>query len=371
MKILNRHVLLAYLIPFIVCLLAFTCMWIIYDLIERLGEFAQLNASTSDVLRYYAIQIPGLLPMLLPVSVLVAAISCTTYLVRSGELVAMLACGVGVSWISTPIIIAGMLTSMTQLFLECTVAPKAYRDRVEFLEELRAQAKNRERRAGPRIRSAVYFNQTQKRIWYLRRADVPTFTLTDVEILQMDQSGRDIWKIFAKTMSHSADGWKLGDAVRVYYGYESENLPLLKNISHTVAKELSETFTQVATGVYSFDAMDQQELRVFLSENANLSPVRKAPYLSAAHRQLWSWAPALGGVLLVIGICLKSTRRSGLAGVGTPIAIYAGYVLVDQFFFALAKSARMPHELAIALPHMLWITLGAVLFYRRARTISE
>lgn len=356
--------------PFLVCTLVFVSAWLIYDLVERLGELIQLGAGPSTVLQYYKIQIPSILPLVIPVSVLLAGISCATSLVRNGEFVAMLCGGLSPARIAFPAVVIGALAGGCQMVLECTVAPVANREREEFLEELRAQAKNRERRSGLRIRSSVYYNQKKNRIWYLRRAEVATATLNDVEILQMDLQGRDVWKIFARSMVYEEGSWHLRNAVRVNYPISQDELPQKTDISGQSLPELTETFAQVASGVFPPDVMSFREISTFLDENPGLSHARVSPYVGTQVRQMIAWIPAFGSVLIAWGLCARSTKRSGLVGVGMPVTAYVIYVLCDQFFFALGKSGRFDPYICVSIPHCFWLIVGFALFLRRSRILD-
>src|SRR5437868_221850 len=105
MKIFFRYLTLELVKPFLFCLLACSCLWIVADLFGSLDEFFENHAPWSLIGQYYAAQIPKMLVMVLPVAMLFASLYALLQLSRHRELVAMLASGVAPVQIFAPFMI--------------------------------------------------------------------------------------------------------------------------------------------------------------------------------------------------------------------------------------------------------------------------
>jgi lipopolysaccharide export system permease protein len=366
MKIFERYITTSVLVPLVGALFTLSAMWVVYDMVERLNDFLRAGVNFGGVALFYFRQLPGMIPALLPVAILLAVLSALAGMVKNGEIIALFSGGVGIMRISMPFLIIGTLMAVSQVVLETTHAPLALRERNEQMEEFRAQARNRDRRSGPKLRNLVYFNEKQKRAWFIRRADTSRQELSDVEIIQLDSDANDVWKIFARQMFYiNGKGWKSGTARRITLSSGGTISGESEDISGSFIRDLDETFNQVAAAVYTADMLTYSELQAFIRDNQQLGTKRLAPYSSTLVRQLWGFAPCLGAVLIALGLCLKASSRSGLGGFGLPIVFYITYMLFDHFFMAMAKSSRLPVEVAVAIPHLGWLTLGIWLFLKR------
>ncbi len=364
MKIYIRYLVQTTALKFFFLLCALLSLWVVYDLVGMLNDFLQAGVSFYEILMFYIYQLPGALPMFLPVATLLAVAFTVYHLRKNGELIALLSSGVDPKEICTPFLFLGLSFAVCQLVLENSYAPKSIRSRGEHIEEYRARVRNREPQLGPKLKTVVFYNENKERIWFVRKADASKQEITDVEILQMDRRGNDVWKIFARKMKYSQQtGWKATEGVKVFYSGEGSPSSYTINVTDTHIKELDETFTMVAAAVFSPEMLTNTELRNFLENNPKLPRHRLSHYLAVYYRQLWSFAPCLGAVLLVLGFCMKASLRRELRGFGLPTAIYISYSILEKIFLEIAKSGRLSVEMLVSIPHVLWLACG-VFFFR-------
>ena len=72
MRLLDRYVLRKFLEAYLYCIAAFISVWLIFDISENISVFLDDRVSLGMVVNYYLTQVPQILVILLPVSLLLA-----------------------------------------------------------------------------------------------------------------------------------------------------------------------------------------------------------------------------------------------------------------------------------------------------------
>ena len=70
MRILDKYLLREFLLPVVYCFDAFVMLYIVQDLLGRLGDFIQYHAKVSQIVSYYLIILPEALVVMLPMALL-------------------------------------------------------------------------------------------------------------------------------------------------------------------------------------------------------------------------------------------------------------------------------------------------------------
>ncbi|MCB0360159.1 MAG: LptF/LptG family permease, partial [Bdellovibrionales bacterium] len=104
LPLLHRYVLSQFLLTLVVCLLAATTLFLVFDFFERLNTFFKEEASILEALSYSLYKIPFIVHVMTPVAVLVSTLISVGRLSQNSELTAMRACGVSIFWIAEPLL---------------------------------------------------------------------------------------------------------------------------------------------------------------------------------------------------------------------------------------------------------------------------
>ena len=118
MRILDRYLLREFLAALGTSLVAFILLFVVFDLFERLGRFLQASVPLLSIPRFYLhylCSISGnisLLVVIIPISLLLAALFCTSRLIRNNEFIAMMASGISLPRILVPYIAVGLASSL-------------------------------------------------------------------------------------------------------------------------------------------------------------------------------------------------------------------------------------------------------------------
>src|SRR5438477_10219608 len=93
MKLLDRYVIRNFLQVYLYCIAGFISIWLIFDVSDNISTFIDEHVGLLLVGRYYATQIPQVLIILLPVSLLLSLLFALGRMSRSNEILSMLTVG--------------------------------------------------------------------------------------------------------------------------------------------------------------------------------------------------------------------------------------------------------------------------------------
>lgn len=130
LTLLERYLLREFLTVFGVSLTASVALFLIFDLFERMRIFVKEGTKLSLAITYMALKVPLIVHLMVPVAVLVAVLLSVGRLSQSSELTAMRACGAAVWRLVRPLLLAGIVISITMFVLGETIVPWAS-ERVE------------------------------------------------------------------------------------------------------------------------------------------------------------------------------------------------------------------------------------------------
>src|SRR5439155_24810578 len=128
---------------YIYCIAGFISIWLIFDISDNISTFIDQHLGFTRALHYYFTQVPQIMVILLPVSLLLALLFCLGRMSRANEVVSMLTAGVSVPRVLMPLIIVGLLTVWASTALNYKLAPHADLARKNVLSNERARKESR------------------------------------------------------------------------------------------------------------------------------------------------------------------------------------------------------------------------------------
>jgi len=130
MSLLTRHLVGLYLRTFAMCLAGGLALLLVVEFFGRIGDFASYDSSPSLVAAYFALKTPKWLVEIYPAASLLAVLLGIGSLVRSNEVVAMQACGIGIARLGRPLLVTSIAMSLAAMvWNEVVVPPTAARAR--------------------------------------------------------------------------------------------------------------------------------------------------------------------------------------------------------------------------------------------------
>src|SRR6201987_5905525 len=179
MKLLDRYVIRNFIQVYFYCIAGFISIWLIFDVSDNISTFIDEHVGLLLVVRYYATQIPQVLIILLPVSLLLSLLFALGRMSRSNEIVSMLTAGVSLPRVLLPLIGIGLLTGAASMALNYSLAPHAELARKAFLSEAQS-------RPARTLLGQVFRNRTDLRTWFIQNFRLGDNTFSNVQVLQQD-----------------------------------------------------------------------------------------------------------------------------------------------------------------------------------------
>jgi len=124
MRILNRYILLDYLILFLTALGLITFVMTVGSMIKAVDLMAK-GISPMLIAKFFLQNVPYILSFSMPISMLFAALLLFGRLSMDNEISAMKACGMSLWRLIAPLIVLSVLLTGVCLYINCDVAPNA------------------------------------------------------------------------------------------------------------------------------------------------------------------------------------------------------------------------------------------------------
>ncbi|MDE3057945.1 MAG: LPS export ABC transporter permease LptG [Bacteroidota bacterium] len=204
MKILDRFITKQFLLTVLFGLIAFTAIFVIIDLMEKLDDFLDRKADAMVIVQYYIAFIPEIIKLMTPVGVLLSSLFTTGRLSNNNELTAIKASGVSIYRYMAPMLILAFIISAASVYFNGWVVPYANRqkyriEQVYLQQDLEITSRsNIYLQDGPkRIVSIGFFDGTAK---LGPRVSVQDFSDTNLISLADRYDARHIrWESAAKS----------------------------------------------------------------------------------------------------------------------------------------------------------------------------
>ena len=361
MKLLDRYVLRTFLRAYAYCIAAFISIWLIFDISDNLSTFLDDRVSLPLVTQYYLTQVPQILVILLPVSLLLALLFSLGRMSRTNEIVSMLTAGVSIPRLILPLIAIGFVTALVSGALNYSLAPKAEQTRKTFFEEVRDTG----REAG--ISGQIFRNRSEARTWFIQRFRPERNEFITVQVLQQDEQ-EDIKKNYMATRAYyhaDTKAWEL-QLVKIVTYDKGGNIIDELNADSVMMSEWSETPFRLASSTMRAEFMSWSELRGYLRANADFPPNLLAPFSTHfQYRMALPWTCVVV-VFLAAPLAIVFSRRGILSSVAAAIGLVFAMNFLTHLFLALGEGARIPSWAAAWGPNILFASVGALLLYIRA-----
>jgi len=359
-RLLDRYVIRNFLQVYCYCIAGFISIWLIFDVSDNISMFIDQHVPLSLVARYYATQIPQVLIILLPVSLLLSLLFALGRMSRANEIVSMLTAGVSLPRVLLPLIGIGLLTVAATMALNYSLAPHAELARKTFLSEAQS-------RPGRYIQGQIFRNRTDLRTWFIQNFLQRTNTFNNVQVLQQDANDNIVTNYIASRAFFRPEtkAWELENAKVVHYDHsgnivEEHIYPSLK-IEHW-----SETPFRLGSANERAEFLSLPELREYLRFNADFPHTLLAPFRTHLQYRLALPWTCLVVVCIAAPLGIGYSRRGVLSSVAAAVILVFSMNFLVHLFLALGEGDRVPAWIAAWTPNIVFAAIGLYLLYLRA-----
>lgn len=368
MRLLDRYLLRELLVPLAYCLFGFLGFFIAFDLIFELNRFQEAHLLFVDVVEFYIVGLPEFLAdMVIPVSLLLAALYSLTNLSRHNELTAMRAAGISLWRLAVPFFGVGIICGVAVLVLNEVWVPQAAQKSKDIME--RRKISGEDRNWTGRL---DFHNDADHRHWNMARYNRVTSEMISPVVTWESLDGAS-HQIFAQRGVYKNGQWHFTNVQK--WDKPPEGIPI-----PTTNEFLDVKFSESPASIrieLKVSALTPSEAAKGpqLSIRELLSYLHWHPHLDQEKR--WLLKTQLQGriaapftciavILIALPFGMRSGRHNVFVGVAGSIFICFAYFILLKISFGLGVAGIVPPVLAAWLPN-LFFGGGGILLLSRVR----
>jgi lipopolysaccharide export system permease protein len=357
MNLLDRYVVRNFLQAYVYCIIGFISIWLIFDVSDSISTFLDQHVSLGRVVEYYGTQVPQILVILLPVSLLLALLFVLGRMSRANEIVSMLTAGISLTRVLAPLFALGLLTTAVSFALNYSLAPHAEMARKVFFSE----------RHSTQIEGQIFRNRRDSRTWFIQTFRPGSDSFKNIQVLQQDRNDHITTSYLAQTAQYQpADrSWLLTQAKVVHYD-PSGNIAAEELEPAITIRHWSETPYRLQSANQRAELMSLPELREYLTFNSDFPHALLAPFQTHWHyRMALPWS-CIVVTLIAAPLGVGFSRRGVLASVAAAILLTFALNFSTHLFLALGEGDRVASWIAGWAPVIVFGALGLYLLQLRA-----
>ncbi len=362
MRLLDRYIVRNFLQPYAYCILGFLSIWLIFDISDNSSLIFDQRTPIAAVLRFYAGQIPQVLVILLPVSLLLSLLFSLGRMSRANEIVSMLTAGVSVPRVALPLLLIGLLTTGATFALNYSLAAHSELARKVFFDEI-----NRGGKPERGITGQVFRNRTDDRTWFITHFRNGSNEFNGVQIVQEDGNG-NITRNYLVTDAFYyplTKTWRFENTKVVDYD-KVGNITGDKLYKELPIPNWSETPFRLASANVRPEFLGIDELDDYLRYNSDFPDQLLAPFRTELqYRWALPWTCFVVAIMATpLGIGFS--RRGILSSVAVAIFLVFSMNFLTHLFLALGQGDRVSALVAAWTPNAIFLVIGLYLLRLRA-----
>lgn len=368
MNQIDRYICWEWLRAFLIALGATLGLLVIFDMYDNLGDLLDFKAGSGEIIRYYFMVLPTLLPHILPIAFLVSLLFSLSNLHSNNEIVAFRASGVSFWQITRSLWIAGLCLSGLLLYLNAKVVPWAIEearqiwDDLEYNYELETQ---RVREAGL-IYNVAFSNPRDGRIWFMNRFNKNTYHGYGVTVSMLNQWNQEYSKIQARECLYNinAEKWIFLDGREVGFEVETGSRVTSKPFSTLELTNLVETPRLLLTLEKRAKDLSLFELQTILNYYKDQDNPKAVPFQVRYHSVLAGTVICFIIVGLAVPYSVSGVRVNAMVGVSKSTGLFFSYFLIIKLVVMFGEQGHLPPIYAAWIPNLLMAGFAMFLYSR-------
>jgi lipopolysaccharide export system permease protein len=360
MKLIDKYIFRQFMVPLVYCLLTFSMLFVIVDLFEHLSDFIDARTPLLQVIRYYVYVMPSLLIYIAPISLLLGLLYSLWQLSKHNELTALRASGISFYRITVPIMLVGIIFSLSVSILQETVAPRLTYWAWQFINQQKKGGDISMRYAS----DLPYKNEDQRRIWIIRRFDLASHDMQGVKVVQQRADGSDLEVIRAEEAKYFDGKWWLFNVNIQKYDFYNNPIGAPTHEPLRQMAEWDEAPDDFMHEITSMEFLSARDLWRFLEARKNLSEKRRAQILVDMHARLAM--PWTCFVVTIFGIPfgVRTARKGALVGVISALLTFFFFYFLMTFGQWLGKNQLVDPAASAWMPNVFFFLAGLFLMLR-------
>jgi lipopolysaccharide export system permease protein len=320
MKIIDSYLVKQFIQTIFFGILAFTLLFVVIDMMEKLGDIVDQNVPTNIIFEYYFVFIPEIIRLITPVAVLLASLFVAGKMTNLNELTALKASGVSLYRFMAPFIITSILVSLISVYFGGYVVPDANKRKVYIEREFM-------KKGIVNFSNNIFFQDSPTRIISINHYDTYTQSANQVSIQEFDSS--DKTRLINRTDAFRMEYDSLKSAWVCFEGISRTFTDSTEILEKFVAKEFNNFFIRPADVLKKQTKSEEMTLTELSEFSAEQKRTGNNPIeIDIEYHSRIAYAFACI-VVVLFGLPIASNKRRG------GLAIQFGFNLLITFVYLL------------------------------------
>jgi lipopolysaccharide export system permease protein len=361
MTILSRHIFAEFLRIFLMVIIGILAVYLCVDFLQNADRFIKYRATLLQVAKYSLYSLPAMAASSLPIAALIATLLSLGNLSRHNEIIAMRAGGVSIVAIIAPVLVGGILVSVSGFINNEYIMP-AYTARANYIKNIEIE----------KMQQRVVFQQ--RKLW-LRG---PENSIVNIELVSPDRSemiGVNIYilnpdytvreRIKAQSIRWENGAWRLKQSMKFILGNDT----VIPQPADDEPFNIVGSPDELGMIAKSSEEMNFRELFDYV-KRLKLSGYKATRYEVDLHTKL---ALPLASLLMVMIATPLSVQkvRSGGASRGIAIAVFIAFIYYGLMSVgtALGRSGALPPLESAWIANVVFAVASTYILFRMQKTI--
>ena len=350
MTIIQRYLTKEILKKIGLVLTAVVFIYVVVDFFEKIEKFMKSGIPFSQIVAYLLLNMPFIISLILPVSILLAVIIIFNFMNKNNETLALRASGVSFFSLLRPVLFIGIAGSLILFFFSDIVVPitttKANRI---WLGEVKGKSLVRSKKTNIWVKG-------YRKITHITYYNPATRTAHGIAINFFDDNFHLIRKIDSERGLFDTGKWRFYNSVEQQYNEVANTYDI--SFHEEMAEHLDFVPDDLKHVVKTPSEMSFKELMAYIHK------VEREGYDATTHRVDLYAKPAFAFVCIIMsiigtGIALRQDRRQSIfINIAAGITIAFFYWIFFSFSLSLGYGERLPPIISAWTANILFLCLG-------------
>jgi len=366
MRLLDRYIFVEWVKVFGISLTATLGILLLEDIYSSLPELMRYEVGLLGVLRYYALLIPGFLPLVVPVSLLVSLLFLLGNLHRNQEIVAMRAMGMSILQISRSLWFVGIVLTGVLFYLNAQLVPWSVERSQGYKKNLRFVKEAQEGEDVGIIENLAFDNPQNGHLWVINRFSEYTYQGYGVNVYVRDAYGLEQKRIMAREayFDEQDKQWHFIDGRELLFAQGTEE-PIR---SILFDKKVFEDLKESPEVMVNLSRLPEDLSILEIGALLDKVPPEHNPQMSRYAVRYYNIMASPFVCLVVVGIAVPlavgSVRTNPLVSVSKAALLFFLYYIIESISDVLGAQGLIVPVLAAWLPNLIMLGL-AIWYYRK------
>ncbi len=366
-SIADRYVFSEWLKAFVLVLGSMFGLLLLFEIQDSFTDLIGYEATTSQILKYYAVIAPSFLTITLPATVLVSILYALGQLHRSNEFIALRAAGMSVYRVTRSIWLASLLISAGLWYLNSSLIPWSVEQSDQLIKTMRldSEAKVLDTDEVGIIEGLAFDNRNENRMWFINRYSEYKKEAYGISVSIMDEQRREVRRVMARYGWYNEEEgyWSLFDGRERIVDLDTGR-ELWPPFERLEAKDLTDDPSlMLLFGKRPKDLSFLQLKRITDNFTKEDNPAVLA-YEARLHALMASAASCLIVAGIAIPFAVSGVRTNPAVGVTKSIGLFFAFYILTSILNALGREGSLSPEFAAWSPMAIMIILAYVLMRR-------